>query len=118
MTSRIALVSLVALFLGPRLHAQPAQKPTANESPTLWRELRTLKGHRAGVWCVAFSPDGKLLATGTPGYLGPPGEFKVWDLASGREALSVQTGRSVRWMSFAPDSKSFATAEPSGQGTA
>jgi WD40 repeat protein len=67
---------------------------------------------------VAFSPDGKLLATGTPGYLGPPGEFKVWDLATGRETISIQAGRSVRWVSFAPDGKTFATAEPAGQGAA
>jgi hypothetical protein len=118
MTFRITIVFLMAFLLEPDLHAQPSQKPVLKETATFWRELRTLKGHRAGVWCVAFSPDGKLLATGTPGYLGPPGEFKVWDLASGREALSVQTGRSVRWVSFAPDSKSFATAEPSGQGAA
>jgi WD40 repeat protein len=118
MTSRITLVFLVGFLLGPRLHAQPAQQPVSNEGAAVWKELRTLRGHRSAIWCVAFSSDGKLLATSTPGYLGPPGEFKIWDLASGRETLSVQAGPSVRWVSFAPDGKSFATAEPAGQGAA
>src|SRR5262245_58952557 len=96
MTSRITLVFLVGFVFGLRLHAQPAQKSVSNEAATVWRELRTLKGHSAAIWCVAFSSDGKLLATSTPGHLGPPGEFKIWDLATGRETLSVQAGPSVR----------------------
>lgn len=111
MICRITLVLLVGILLGPRLHAQPAQQPVSSERTTLWRELRTLKGHRAAIWCVAFSADGKLPATSTPSHLGPPGEFKIWDLASGRETLSIQAGPSVRCVSFAPDCKSFATAE-------
>jgi len=118
MISRITLVFLVGFLLGPRLHAQPAQKPVSNEGATLWKELRTLSGHRTAIWCVAFSSDGKLLATSTPGFLGPPGEFKIWDFASGRETLSIQTGQSVRCVSFSPDGKTFATAETNDQGAA
>ena len=65
MTSRNTLVFLVGFLLGPCLYAQPAQKPVSNEGATVWRELRTLRGHRSAIWCVAFSSDGKLLATST-----------------------------------------------------
>lgn len=118
MISRLTFVCFVGFLLGARLHAQPAQKSALNERAAVWKELQTLRGHRAAIWCVAFSSDGKLLATSTPGYLGPPGEFKIWDLASGRETLSVQAGPSVRCVSFAPDGKTIATAEPAGQGAA
>ncbi len=36
-----------------------------------------------GVVCVAFSPDGRRLATGSDG-----GSVEVWDLDTGKEALS------------------------------
>jgi hypothetical protein len=85
---------------------------------TIWKEQRMLRGHASGVWCVAFSPDGKLVATGSGGYLGEPGQLKIWDPVTGQEKVSVATQRSVRWVRFAPDSKTLATAEHENQGAA
>jgi DNA-directed RNA polymerase specialized sigma24 family protein len=44
------------------------------------QELLSLKG-TADLWSVAFSPDGKRLASGSGGYgeQSIPGEVKVWD---------------------------------------
>src|SRR5205085_7613550 len=52
------------------------------------KQLHTLKGHTKSIAKVAFSPDGKTLASVT-GYqvMGDetPGEVKVWDVATGKQ---------------------------------
>jgi WD40 repeat protein len=44
------------------------------------RDLFTLEGHRTGIEVMAFSPDGRLLATG-----GADGVLKLWEVATGKE---------------------------------
>src|SRR5262249_46217675 len=56
------------------------------------KELQTLGG-AAGVWAVAWSPDGRRLAVGC----GEPGSaLHVWDLASGHVAVTLQVA-AVAW---------------------
>ncbi|MEG4303637.1 hypothetical protein, partial [Microcoleus sp. D3_18a_C4] len=40
---------------------------------TTGKEINTLTGHTNGVWGVSFSPNGKLLATGSEDY-----SVKLW----------------------------------------
>lgn len=43
-----------------------------------------LTGHRAGLFSVSFSPDGKYLATGSG-----DNTAKVWNIATGQEVLTL-----------------------------
>jgi WD40 repeat protein len=62
-------------------------------------ELQTLKGHKGGVTCVAFSPRGETLASGSADKTAI-----VWNLKDGK-ALRTVTGHqaAIRCLSFAID---------------
>jgi WD40 repeat protein/tRNA A-37 threonylcarbamoyl transferase component Bud32 len=66
-----------------------------------------LKGHPSPIRDVAFSPDGRRIATaGTP-IASPEGEVRVWDAATGRGLLTLPStigffGGDVR-LAFSPD---------------
>lgn len=74
------------------------------------RELITLKGHTSYVTSVAFSPDGKRLAS--PSH---DRTMKVWDATSGQETLTL-TGHTfdVTSVAFSPDGKRLASASADG----
>jgi WD40 repeat protein len=65
--------------------------------------LRTLQGHTSIVWGVAFSPDGKLLASASK-----DGTAKVWDWRSGELVESLNFPNEVTSVAFSPDSQTLA----------
>src|SRR5262245_644776 len=67
--------------------------------------LATLRGHALALASVAYSPDGKYIATGSYDRT-----TKVWDAASGKELVTL-TGHeaAVEAVAFSPDGKSLAT---------
>ncbi len=79
------------------------------------REHATLAGHEEGTSCLAFSPDGKTLASGSRGYDRKTnsrwGELKLWDVTSGKESASLRGhGDGISAVAFGPDNKALATA--------
>ena len=71
---------------------------------TAGREFATLKGHPNGVLSVAYSPDGKRLASGDFG-----GTIKIWDAATGQElgTLKGQAER-IHSLAYSPDGRRLA----------
>ncbi len=68
-----------------------------------------LKGHTQQVTSLAFSPDGRLLATASL-----DSTAILWDLAYGRESLTVKGSRAFDRIRFSPDGKRLATTDDAG----
>jgi WD40 repeat protein len=56
--------------------------------------LKTLHGHTEPVWSVAFTPNGSRVASASLGLPGK-GEVKLWDPATGRDALTLDGNGAV-----------------------
>src|SRR5436190_6070387 len=65
-------------------------------------ELLYLRGHTAEVSSLAYSPDGKRLASASASYF-PSGEVKVWDAQTVQELLTVKGGSYNHRVAFSPD---------------
>ncbi|HEU0040008.1 MAG TPA: hypothetical protein VFR76_12120, partial [Verrucomicrobiae bacterium] len=76
-------------------------------SVTIWGQVRTnFPAHRRAVVGVAFTPDGRILATG-----GEEGTAKLWDVATHREIVTLKGHlRSVHAVDISPDGRRLATA--------
>jgi WD40 repeat protein len=64
---------------------------------------------------VAFSPNGKTLATLSPG---PQGEIKLWQIPSGSELLTfaIPRGQELRTLAFSPDGMTMAAGGHTADG--
>jgi WD40 repeat protein len=68
------------------------------------KAVHSLKGHKGGVSCLAFSRDGKLLASG-----GADGIAILWDLATGKEKHGLKGQGTLRALAFSSDDQLLAT---------
>jgi WD40 repeat protein len=70
------------------------------------KELFELSGHETEVYSLAFSPDGKSLATGSVD------EIFFWDTATGQCLATIKKlSNSIIALAFSPDGKTLASAD-------
>ncbi|MBC7777583.1 MAG: TIR domain-containing protein [Phycisphaerae bacterium] len=78
-------------------------KPEAN--PAGMTLLRTLRGHSDTIFGIAFSPDGKKIASGSGN-----NTIKIWDAGSGENTATLEGHTSAVYsVSFSPDGKKIAS---------
>jgi WD40 repeat protein len=87
----LGLAPLLAVALPTGAIAQPKEKAT-------------LKGHTGFVYSVAYSPDGKTLASGSYDK-----SIKLWDVATGRELATLKGNTdAVCSVAYSPNGKTLA----------
>jgi WD40 repeat protein len=75
------------------------------------RSLVTLRGHTDLVNCLAFSRDGKLLATAAAG---ADSSVRIWEIATGQQVLHVHQQDPVLCLLSSPSDSVFASGTFSG----
>jgi len=83
------------------------------------KEIRTFSKHEGPVSAAAFSPDGKLLASGSRGTIAdssdpstldgrPNRSIRVWEADTGKELVGMEAGGVIACLAFSPDGKVLA----------
>ena len=68
-------------------------------NPNDGKQIRALGGHQNSVYSIAYSPDGKTLASGSW-----DNTVRLWDVATGR-CLAILASLPEGWVAFTPEGR-------------
>lgn len=84
-----------------------AEEPAVVQAPSakIGEDVFSLQGHKMGISSVAFSQDGKRLASASS-----DGSVRVWDAEAGKELVLIRTGHQVNCVAIGPKQDMLASA--------
>jgi|GEM_PF-1024351 len=82
------------------------QTQEKKKTKTEYEKIRTLEGHTEGIYAIAVSSDGKLLASGSWDKT-----VRIWDISTGNLICKLEGHKDAIFaVAFSPDSKTVASA--------